>query len=97
MGEALRKLSDYANSRGIRLFLPMTPDIHRLDDYDRAFVHDIMRTEAENIGLRYIDLLPALRGLPPERIFAMPGDPHPNPAGHAPVAEALAPAPLADR
>src|SRR4030067_1679148 len=97
MGEALKRRADYANSRGIRVFLAMTPDIHRLDDYDLAFVHDIMRTEAENIGLRYIDLLPALRGLPPERIFAMPGDPHPNAAGHPLVAEALAPAPLADR
>ena len=97
MLEALGKLSDYANSHGIRVFLAMTPDIHRLDDYDLAFVHDIMRTEAENIGLRYIDLLPALRGLPPERIFAMPGDPHPNAAGHALMAEAIAPALLADR
>jgi len=97
MVEALRKLSNYARAKGIRVFIAVTPDIHRLTGYDLTFVHEIMKREAEELGFRYVDLLPALRGLPPERIFAMPGDPHPNAAGHTLMAEAILPVLLADR
>ena len=42
-------------------------------------------------GYIYIDLLPAMRGRPPQDLFAMPGDPHPNALGHQLMADAIFP------
>lgn len=85
----LRSLADYAKQRNIRLYLAMTPDIHNLVDYKFGFVHDIMRKVAGDLGYAYVDMLPALRGRPPQELFAMPGDPHPNALGHRLMAEAI--------
>lgn len=89
MKEALQKLAVYAKAHNIRIYLAMTPDVHNLIDYKFDFVHDIMRQIADGDGYTYIDLLPALRGRPPEELWAMPGDPHPNSLGHKLMAEAI--------
>ena len=89
MRSRLESLGTYARARGIRLYLAMTPDVHNLVDYKLGFVHDIMRQIAERSGYTYVDLLPALAGRPPQDIWAMPGDPHPNALGHQLMAEAI--------
>ncbi len=91
MQQKLKELADFAKSRGIHLYLAMTPDVHNLKDYQFAFVHDTMRRIAESNGYTYIDLLPAMRGRAAEELFAMPGDPHPNALGHQLMAEAIFP------
>ncbi len=91
MQEKLKELADYAKAHGIRIYLAMTPDVHNLIDYKFGYIHDILREIAENDGYTYIDLLPALRGKPPQELFAMPGDPHPNALGHRLMAEAIFP------
>ncbi len=91
MTAMLGKLAEYAKPRNVRLYLVMTPDIHNLVDYKFGFVHDIMQRTAENAGYVYIDMLPALLGKPPQELFAMPGDPHPNALGHRLLAEAIFP------
>jgi hypothetical protein len=48
-----------------------------------------MRKVAGTDGYTFIDLLPPLRGRPPEELYAMPGDPHPNALGHQLMAEAI--------
>jgi hypothetical protein len=50
-----------------------------------------MRSIAGQDGYSFIDLLPALEQLAPERVWAMPGDPHPNALGHKLMAEAMFP------
>jgi lysophospholipase L1-like esterase len=92
MQQKLKELADYARSRGIRVYLAMTPDVHNLVDYKFEFVHEIMRRIAEADGFVYVDLLPAMRGRPPQELYAMPGDPHPNALGHQLMAEAIFPA-----
>ncbi len=87
----LRELADYARAHRIRLYLAMTPDVHNLIDYKFGFVHDTMRQIAQDAGYVYVDLLPAMRGRPPESLFAMSGDPHPNALGHELMAEAIFP------
>ena len=87
----LAELAAYARARGVRLYLAMTPDVHNLVDYKLGFVHDIMRDVATKAGYTYVDFLPALQGRPPQELFAMPGDPHPNALGHALMADALLP------
>ena len=87
----LRELADYGRAHHIRMYLAMTPDVHNLVDYKFDFVHETMRQIAEADGYTYVDLLPAMRGRPPETLFAMPGDPHPNALGHQLMAEAIFP------
>jgi lysophospholipase L1-like esterase len=89
MQRELKKLSEYAQGRGIRLYFMMTPDVHDLIDYKFTFVHDIMRKIAEQDGYVYVDLLPAMTGLRPEQTWAMPGDPHPNASAHKLMADAI--------
>jgi lysophospholipase L1-like esterase len=50
-----------------------------------------MRAIAETDGYAYVDLLPAMLGRPPEQLWAMPGDPHPNAFGHELMANAILP------
>jgi lysophospholipase L1-like esterase len=89
MRQKLARLADYARQHSIRIYLAMVPDVHNLIDYKFAFVHKIMKEVAERDGYKYIDLLPALQGRPPQELWAMPGDPHPNALGHRLMAEAI--------
>jgi lysophospholipase L1-like esterase len=91
MQASLSKLAAYARANNVRLYLAMTPDVHNLVDYKFGFVHDTMREIAKHAGYTYIDLLPAMMGRPPEELFAMPGDPHPNARGHELMADAIFP------
>lgn len=88
---ALKRLADYAAAHDIRLYLTMIPDIHNLEHYPFGFAHDEIAEIARADGYRYLDLLPAFGTLPPERIWAMPGDPHPNALGHQLMADAIYP------
>ena len=91
MQARLKELAEYAKTHHIRLYLAMTPDVHNLIDYQFGFVHSTMRRIAEADGYTYIDLLPAMQGRPPQELFAMPGDPHPNALGHKLMAETIFP------
>lgn len=91
MQAKLRELAAYARHDNIRIYLAMTPDVHNLIDYKFGFVHDIMRGIAESDGYVYVDLLPAMLGHPPQQLWAMPGDPHPNAFGHELMANAIFP------
>jgi lysophospholipase L1-like esterase len=91
MTNKLRQLAEYARAKDIRIYLAMTPDVHNLVDYKLGFVHDIMRRIAQDDGYTFVDLLPALHGYPPQDLWAMPGDPHPNSFGNKLMADALFP------
>ena len=91
MRAKLRELADYARKNDIRVYLAMMPDVHNLVDYKFGFVHDIMSKVAAEDGYSYVDLLPAMLGHPPEQLWAMPGDPHPNAFGHELMARAIFP------
>lgn len=89
MQEKLKELADYAKAHNIRIYLAMTPDVHNLVDYKLGYIHDLMGKIALGDGYTYIDMLPAMRGRPPQELFAMPGDPHPNALGHKLMAGAI--------
>lgn len=88
---ALGELAAYGRAHGIRLYLAMIPDMHDLPHYRLGFVHQVVQEMAVRHGFRYVDLYPSVQDLPPERIWVMPGDPHPNATGHARMAERLFP------
>jgi lysophospholipase L1-like esterase len=91
MRAALKKLADYAKANGIRIYLAMTPDVHNLKNYEFGFIHERVRGIAAEDGYVYVDLLPAFGTLSPEKVWAMPGDPHPNALGHRLMAQAIFP------
>lgn len=90
--EALADLANYAAENDVRLYFTMVPDVHNLADYKFGFIHDKMKSVADGLGVPYIDLLPAFKGITdPQEVWAMPGDPHPNAMGHRLMAEYLKP------
>lgn len=91
MQKQLARLSQYCQANNIRLYFAMTPDIHDLIDYKYRDIHETMKTFSSQLGATFVDFLPAMQGLTPEEIWAMPGDPHPNALGHEKMAEALFP------
>lgn len=91
MKKNLKEIADYGKSHGINIYLAMTPDVHNLVDYKFGFVHDIMREIAAEYDYKYCDQLTTMKGVPPEDLWAMPGDPHPNALGHKLMADAIFP------
>ena len=91
MRSKLHELAEYARANNVRIYLAMVPDVHNLVDYKFGFVHEIMRNVAAEDEYSYIDLLPGMLGRPPEQLWAMPGDPHPNALGHELMARAIFP------
>lgn len=91
MKRRLKMLADYGRAHNIRLYMAMTPDVHDLANYRFGFIHDRMKSIANDDGMQYVDFLPALGKRQPEEIWAMPGDPHPNAIAHRLMAEALLP------
>lgn len=90
MKESLRRLSEYANSNNVNLYLMMMPEVHDLRDYKYQFAHEIMRQIAGEFGYKYIDSLPSLKNVDDTKaLWAMPGDPHPNGLAHRMFAELL--------
>jgi len=92
MQSSLTRLAEYAKGKGIRLYLAMTPDVHNLVNYKFGYIHQLVGEFAKSQGYVYVDLFPAFQGITPEKIWAMPGDPHPNALGHELMAKALYPA-----
>jgi lysophospholipase L1-like esterase len=95
MRASLQKLTDYAKVNNIKLTIAMVPDVHDLKNYRFGWIHQHMADVAKQLGVPFIDLLPAFQGLKPEDVWAMPGDPHPNALGHKLMADAIYPALIA--
>jgi lysophospholipase L1-like esterase len=91
MQNALAKLAIYCKENNIRLYLAMTPDLHNLTQYPYNDIHEKVKNISTSLGYTYIDLLPSLKGLLPEQVWAMRTDPHPNALGHERMAEAIFP------
>lgn len=89
MKESLKKLSVYAKKNNINLYLAMTPDIHFLEDYPFTNIHKKMGTVATELGYKFIDLYPSLKGKPFADLQVMQGDAHPNSLGHQIMADTI--------
>lgn len=91
MRDALRRLAEYSKAHNIRLYLAMTPDVHDLKNYKFTYIHEYIRSVANPLGYKYLDLYDHMKNLTPQQLWAMPGDPHPNSLGHKLMAEAIYP------
>lgn len=88
---SLDRLKAYADTHGVRIYFAMQPDVHNLLNYPFRSIHQQMEQIAKQHGFQYIDLLPIFIGQTPSKIWAMPGDPHPNSFGHKLMADAIYP------
>ena len=89
--KSFERLANAARDDNIGIYLIMIPDIHNLDNYPLAHIHNLMAKKASDMGYIFIDMYPALADLKPREIWAMPGDPHPNALGHQLMAERMIP------
>lgn len=79
MLKSLDRLQAYTDSKGIRVYFLLTPDLYNPSDYKYSFIHRIVKKEALKRGFIYTDLLPAFEGVKDaSSLWAMPNDPHPN-------------------
>jgi len=81
---------DLTRARGAKLAIVIFPELHSLDAYPFEGLHRIAGSAAERLGIPALDLLPAFRGMSAEELWVHPTDHHPNEAGHAIAAEAIA-------
>ncbi len=82
MENSLAKLAQYANTKGIKVYLVMIPDIHFLEDYPFLPVHNKMNVISERYGFEFIDLYSTLENVSFDQLQIIPGDSHPNEYGH---------------
>lgn len=88
---ALDRIKAYADAHHIRVYLAITPDVHQLANYPFRYIHETMARVAAERGFAFIDLYPPFEREDPAKIWAMPGDPHPNARGHHLMADTLYP------
>ncbi len=91
MKRSLKRLSDYAKSNNINLYMLITPDITSISNYKLNDIHEYIKNIANDLGYITVDSLEGLSIYKEEELFAMPGDPHPNNIGHRIMAETIYP------
>lgn len=86
---AVARLAEYCRKNGIKLTLVNYPELREPKDYPFPQVNDFVAQVARENALPYIDLLPAVRDLPPESLWVTRPDPHPSVAAHEAFANQL--------
>ena len=89
MKKSLKRLYNYAKQNNINVYFVMTPDIHNLKAYPFLPIHKKMKKIAYENNFEYLDLLPFFKDIEAKKLWAMPGDPHPNAFGHQIMADAI--------
>ena len=91
MKNSLFKLSEYAKSKDIKIYILMVPDIYDLKNYKYLFIHELIKEIALEYNYIYVDSLPLFKNREFETLNAMKGDRHPNALGHKIMADAIFP------
>ncbi|TAJ18650.1 MAG: hypothetical protein EPO68_07525 [Planctomycetota bacterium] len=88
---ALKRLKRLAVERGFDVRVLMYPTLTKLGaDYPYRFPSEVLGKECGELGLAFVDLLPALLGRDAQSLQAHAHDRHPNAACHGLVAKWLA-------
>jgi hypothetical protein len=78
----LKKLNEFCNNNNVKCILVNMPDIHQLNPYKLNFINKKIENLADEINLKYIDLLPVLENIDEKKLWNKYQDPHPNSLGH---------------
>ena len=87
---ALGRLGDLCRARGLRCLVTHQPELHQLDPYPFGDAARGLADACAAAGLPLLDLLPAVRSLPPPGLWVSVEDPHPNARCDAAYAAAIA-------
>jgi lysophospholipase L1-like esterase len=78
----IRELARACQEQNIDLVVASYPELHQLDPYPFAAVNDALATLTSDLGISFIDLLPAVAEQTPQTLWVTPGDAHPNAAAN---------------
>jgi hypothetical protein len=86
---ALERLVQLCRREGITLLVANYPELRNPRDYPFAYVNEAIERLAAAHGLKYLDMLPAVRDMEPESLWVTRPDPHPSVAAHEAFAKEL--------
>jgi lysophospholipase L1-like esterase len=86
---SIHKLADYCKRHNAKLLIAIIPELHDLQNYRFGKITDIVHRTAEENGVEFVDLLPALQNVEPDKLWVTRSDQHPNSYAHELIAEAL--------
>jgi lysophospholipase L1-like esterase len=87
--QAVKDLIATCRAGGIRLLIVNIPEMHDLKNYRFGYATDYIRNLAEEGGVPFLDLLPALAAYEPESLWVSPEDPHANSRANAVMADEI--------
>jgi len=86
---AIGRLAEFSKAHGIRLMIASLPELHEVANYRFGRITDLVHKAAEENGVAFVDVLPAVADQPPAKLWVTPPDPHPNGYANALIAKAL--------
>ena len=84
----LREMKAWCDARSIPLVVTLWPFLQGLGAgraYPFERLHELVRKQCAGDGIRFVDLLPALRATPAPELWVTPADMHPNPKAQSMV------------
>jgi len=82
-------LADYARAHRIKLLIGYLPELHNLRNDPLRDVAARVRRAADENGVEFVDVLPALAGHESSELWVSPSDPHPNALANELIADTL--------
>jgi GDSL-like Lipase/Acylhydrolase family len=86
---SIGKLADYCKLHNVKVLIAVIPELHDLKHYRFGKVADMVHRTAEENGVEFLDLLPALESAEPAKLWVTPSDAHPNGYANELIAEVL--------
>jgi lysophospholipase L1-like esterase len=87
--ESLMELIELCDAGGIDLLIVSIPELREVGDYRFSYATEYVRGLAQEGGVPFLDLLPALSAHEPESLWVSPEDPHANGLANAIFAEEI--------
>jgi hypothetical protein len=91
--KAIERFRDECAAHGavfVPVIFPLLSFDFSPDRYPFQFAHEYIHRTCDDLGVRYLDLLPAFQGTSPARMQAIPDvDPHPSEIAHRIAAESI--------
>lgn len=86
---AVTEIAGLCRKSGVPLLVVNIPELRELRPYRFGYATDFMRGLAEENGVPFLDLLPALSIYPPSSLWVSAEDPHANGKANAVIAQAI--------
>jgi len=75
---AIHKLADYCRANKIKLMIVNWPELHDVNNYRLQKITDLLHGIADAEKVPFVDLLNAVKGQEPSKLWVTAPDPHPN-------------------